>query len=116
MAHVQWGGDWRMPTDAEWTELLNQCLWSMSTMNGVHGYEVKASNGNSIFIPAAGCHIDDAYDSSIMGYYWSSTLYTGEWYSAWGIGFGDLFSFDGVGRVGEQRFLGLSVRAVCPLD
>ena len=55
VAAVNWGGKWRMPTDAEMTELKNQCTWTWTIQNGVNGYEVTSnSNGNSIFLPAAG--------------------------------------------------------------
>ena len=50
-AHVKLGGKWRMPTSKEWRELCNKCSWSSTTLNGVEGRLVKASNGNSIFLP-----------------------------------------------------------------
>lgn len=54
VAHVNWGGNWRMPTDDEWSE-LNNCTWTWVTQNGVNGYLVASkTNGNSIFLPAAG--------------------------------------------------------------
>ena len=54
-ASANWGGKWRMPTDAEWAELIENCAWTWTTRNGVNGYEVKSKiNGNSIFLPAAG--------------------------------------------------------------
>ena len=30
-AHVNWGGSWRMPTQAEWWELINCCTWTWTT-------------------------------------------------------------------------------------
>lgn len=73
-ATANWGGDWRMPAEAEYNELLNNCTWEWTTQNGVNGYKVTGPNGNSIFLPAAG----DRYWSSlvnagIVGNYWSST-------------------------------------------
>lgn len=70
VAHVKWGGTWRMPTLEEQEELLNNCTWRWTTQNGVNGYEVTGSNGNSIFLPAAG-NISGSH-----GYYWSSTLWS----------------------------------------
>lgn len=75
VAHVKWGGNWRMPTKAELDELRNECDWEWITMNGVNGYLVTGPNGNSIFLPAAGyCSGEDVYDRGRCGYYWSATL------------------------------------------
>ena len=73
-ARANWGGTWRMPTKAEYNELLNNCTWTWTIQNGVKGYKVKGPNGNSIFLPAAGVRIGSSlsYAGSI-GYYWSST-------------------------------------------
>ena len=74
-AHAVLGGNWRMPTYEEWTELVKDCTWTWTTSNGVNGYEVKAANGNSIFLPAAGwrenSYLNYAGDS---GSYWTSSL------------------------------------------
>lgn len=56
-ARVNWGGKWRLPTPAEWRELMdpNKCEWTWKTVGGLQGYEVKSkNNGNTIFLPAAG--------------------------------------------------------------
>ena len=73
-ATANWGGDWRMPTRNELSELRDNCTWTWTTQNGVSGYNVEGPNGNSIFLPAAGSR----YGSSLSnaggyGYYWSST-------------------------------------------
>ncbi|MCR5361666.1 MAG: fimbrillin family protein [Bacteroidales bacterium] len=53
-AAANWGGDWRMPTSAEWNELRSQCTWTWLALNGVNGYKVESkTNGNYIFLPAA---------------------------------------------------------------
>lgn len=75
-AHVNWGGTWRMPTPSEFEELKEHCTWTWDSMNGHNGYKVTGTNGNSIFLPAAGCRggtyllIDGSF-----GCYWSSTQY-----------------------------------------
>lgn len=73
-ATANWGGDWRMPTLDEIQELVNDCTWKWATMNGVKGYKVIGSNGNSIFLPAAGLFYNNycGYKGS-QGYYWSAT-------------------------------------------
>ena len=77
VAHVKWGGDWRMPTKAEQDELRNNCTWTWTTQNGVNGYMVTGSNGNSIFLPAAGHRDGAAVDLRAYGLYWSSSLESG---------------------------------------
>ena len=111
-AHVNWGGSWRMPTDAEWAELIANCTWTWTTQNGINGYQVTGkTNSNSIFLPAAGFR--DATDLSLVGYdgdYWSSSLCEYGPYYAWYLYFGS----DSVRRNYNIRFYGLSVRPVCP--
>ena len=51
VAHVKWGGGWRIPTYEELKELKVKCTWEWSKVGGVNGYIVKGSNGNSIFFP-----------------------------------------------------------------
>ncbi len=112
-ATVNWGGAWRMPTDAELTELCEQCTWTWTSQNGVNGYKVTSkSNGNSIFLPAAGYyrHGSSLDDAGIHGNYWSSSLNTGDPYDAWDVTFGP-------GNVYHDcyyRGSGFSVRPVCP--
>ena len=78
VAHVKWGGSWRMPTLDEQKELLNNCTWTWATFNGVDGYNVTGPNGNSIFLPGAGYRYGTSlYNSGSNGYYWSSSLYDG---------------------------------------
>ena len=75
VAHVKWGGTWRMPTLAEQTELRTECTWEWTTLNGVNGMKVTGPNGNSIFLPAAGSRYGtDFYDGGSYGDYWSGSL------------------------------------------
>ena len=76
VAHVKWGGSWRMPTSADLNELRNSCTWTWTTQNGVDGYKVTGPNGNSIFLPAAGLRDGTGLNSSGSGgHYWSSSSY-----------------------------------------
>ena len=77
VAHVKWGGSWRMPTGAEQQELLNNCTWTWTTQNDVYGYKVTSkTNGNSIFLPAAGLRHGTGLDySGSDGLFWSGSLY-----------------------------------------
>lgn len=75
-ARENWGGAWRMPTDAEFEELCTKCDWKWTSQGGHNGYLVTSkTNGNSIFLPAAGWRsgTDRDYVGEI-GLYWSSTL------------------------------------------
>ena len=77
VAHVKWGGDWRMPTTEEQRELLNNCTWEWTSFNDVNGYKVTGPNGNNIFLPAAGYRFGTEVDyRGYYGYYWSSSLYS----------------------------------------
>ena len=108
-ARANWGGSWRMPTDAEWQELRDNCTWTWKTLNGINGFEVKGPNGNSIFLPAAGYRgNDDLYSAGDFGHYWSSSLYAVSPIGAWDVNF---FSDNVSGGYGS-RYCGLSVRAV----
>ena len=69
------GKAWRMPTKAEFEELINNCNVEETTQDNVKGYKITSkSNGNSIFLPAAGyMKGSEARDNQDYGYYWSST-------------------------------------------
>lgn len=74
-AHVALGGDWRMPTYAEWTELKEDCSWEWQMVNGIYGWSVTGPNGKSIFLPVAGNRRDlNLNDTGATGSYWSSSL------------------------------------------
>ena len=109
-AHVNWGGSWRMPTDEEWTELIDNCTWTWTTENGVNGRLVTSNtNGNSIFLPAAGYRNGTyLFLAGSDGYYWSSSLNPGGPYGAYNVYFGS----GDVGRYGGSRYYGQSVRPV----
>ena len=109
-AHVNWGGGWRMPIYKEMAELRDTCIWTWTTQNGVNGYRVTGSNGNSIFLPAAGYYDDGSlHCAGSNGNYWSSSLRTDDPDKAY------LFFFsNGVYMTYCRRFYGHSVRSVCP--
>ena len=49
------GDNWSMPSPDDVEELIANCTWTWSTVNGVKGYYVKSKvNDARIFIPAAG--------------------------------------------------------------
>ena len=109
-ATANWGSGWRMPTQTEIQELIDNCTVTWTTQNGVNGRLFTGSNGNSIFLPAAGSRTDSAlYVAGSYGYYWSSSLDMSRAYYAWHLYFGSGdYNVDG-----NSRYYGRSVRPVC---
>lgn len=107
-AAVKMGGSWRMPTKAELGELRAECTWKWTTQNSVKGDLVTSkTNGNSIFLPAAGRRYNsDLLKAGSYGYYWSSSWrsssYAYNFYSYSTSAYTD----------DEYRYYGLSVRGV----
>ena len=109
VAHVNLGGKWRMPADAEWTELREMCTWRWTSVNGVPGDEVIGPNGNSIFLPAAGYKENtDSRNIGSNGYYWSSSLSADDP----GLASNGYFDLNSVLRDNNYRSNGLPVRPV----
>ena len=79
-AAAKWGNGWRMPTLEEMYELTQECTWTWVDNNGIVGYKVTSkTNGNHIFLPAAGFRVNDQLiDEDFFGYYWMSTPYEEE--------------------------------------
>lgn len=76
-ATANWGGNWRMPTLDEMKELVNECEWKRTYVNGVNGRLVTGPNGNSIFLPTAGYRLNELLSwTSYFGLYWSATPYS----------------------------------------
>ncbi len=86
-ATVNWGSEWQMPSDEQFEELINSSYTTKTwtTMNGKYGRKITSkSNGNSIFLPAAGCRGDTSlYNAGSRGYYWSRSLNTSYSYYAY---------------------------------
>ena len=83
---TSWSDEWRMPTEAEFQELIDRCTWTwqeggfanlQEEPNGWNrnGYKVTGPNGNSIFLPANGVGNGKNQPSSLgeIGYYWTQT-------------------------------------------
>ena len=115
-ARANWGGTWRMPTYAEWTELTENCTLTWTTQNRVKGYRLTGKKtgytDKSIFLPAASNRFRtnlNLGDVGSYGYYWSSCLNTYYSYHAWFV----LFGYDGTfGWAYSYRYRGHSVRPV----
>lgn len=105
------GSPCRMPTDAEFDELYDNCDWTWKQVNGVYGYEVKSrGNNNSIFLPASGTIDDGALlDAGAAGNYWSSSISDED--NAFAIRL-DFSNSEVNANNNGDRYAGYSVRAV----
>ena len=109
-ATANWGNGWRMPTLAEWNELFVNTTHTWTTQNGVKGCLFTASNGNSLFLPAAGHRWYDAlYVVGMFCEYWSSSLYTDRSYDGFAFFY---YHWGDYGMASNDRINGLSVRPV----
>lgn len=113
-ATQNWGGNWRMPTESELDQLRTSCTWTWDDTK--QGYNVTGTNGNSIFLPAAGYRggLTDSSSLSLSnsgtrGYYLSSSLHSSSSARAFSLYF---YSSD-QGMTNNYRYYGQSVRAVC---
>ena len=114
VARQKWGGSWRMPTLTEFDELIDNCTWTWTALNGVNGYKVTSKisgyTGRSIFLPAAGWRYGTGLiGAGSRGYYWSSSLNTDNPGNARSLYFGSDSR-----RTDYYRRDGQSVRPVCP--
>ena len=111
-ATVNWGSEWQMPSSEQCAELSNYryTTTTWTTLNGVEGARITSkSNGNSIFLPAAGFRSETRLryvgDS---GEFWSRSVHSGDINYACGLiaEFGDSDTYL------NYRYLGLNVRPV----
>ena len=115
-AHVNWGGEWRMPTVEECEELADtdKCEWEWITKDGVNGYKITGKKtGKSIFMPITGFRFYEGIQfRAVKGIYWTSILYTGSPNKAWCLEF-DVTDVDVTfGKLSSNRFSGRCIRAV----
>lgn len=110
VAHVEWGGTWRIPTIVELYELYSKCKWNWMTKNGVNGYMVTGPNGKTIFLPAAGFNKgSEVCDRGIYGFYWSRLSIKTRADNAYCLGF-----LCGESKcTNAYRYYGFTVRPVC---
>ena len=110
-AYAALGGKFRMPTDADWAELLKECPNPVrkTTEDGYaqNGFLFTGPNHNTLFLPATGYRYGTGFgDTGFDGYYWSSSLY--EYSSDYAMRV-NIYS----GRGSIERCRGYAVRPVC---
>lgn len=55
LAHVKWGGTWRLPSIDELKELKENCTWTHNVIvDEIKGSIAKGPNGNELFFPYGG--------------------------------------------------------------
>ena len=116
IAYVIWSDKWRMPTKDEFDELVNNCTWKWTKVDGVDGYQVYSKKAgfekNSIFLPASGYYQKNSIQKKgTYGCYWSASMGAYS-HSANYLGFNS-----SVRRTyNEERYIGRSIRPVCKKD
>ena len=111
-AHAYMGGKWRMPTEAEYQELLDNCdvVWTDDyNETGVKGLVFTSkSNGKLVFFPATGvCNGSSVKGVGLNGIYCSAS-----WRSS-SYAFNLFFHSHGQYMSDGGRLYGYSVRGVC---
>ena len=111
-AYVKWGPAWRMPSKEQFDELINSnyTTTEWTTQHGVNGRLITSkSNGNSVFLPAAGYRGNSSlYYAGSYGDYWSRRLNESGPGYAWYL----YFDSGSVDTYYNGRCVGFSVRPV----
>ena len=110
VAHMEWKGDWQMPTFVQFKELIANCTFERTEENGVIGGKFTSkTNGGSIFLPAAGLRLrSDLVHAGSYGEYWSSTMFPQYNSGSYSLS----FSNEAYASYYSKYYCGLSVRPV----
>lgn len=75
VAYVKSDGQWRIPSEEQFQELVTLCTWVEAEYEGVAGRLVTGPSGYAIFLPAAGMRVNkDLQYAGEYGYYWTDVL------------------------------------------
>ena len=101
--------DGQMPSQEQLNELLQNCTWQWSELNGVAGLLVTGPNGNTMFLPAAGYRLQSTtYDIGTQCNYWLNSIQEIAPLNAWKI-----YATSSIFQInGSSRSVGYTVRAV----
>ena len=75
-ATVNMGAGWRMPTLAEYQELINACKQTWDSTNKWRIFTLKTDSTKKLVFPASSYADRAGVDQDSYGYFWSSSLYT----------------------------------------
>lgn len=115
-AHVNMGGDWRMPSPEEFKELYDACDTTWVTnynSSGKNGrlFTLKTDPSKQLFFPAAGyANSSSMSEVGSYGNYWCSSLYTSYSHYAYNLGFDSSV----VDQDYASRAIGRSIRGFIP--
>jgi hypothetical protein len=110
VAHMKWGGNWKMPSSAQIQELFDNCTYDFKTVDGYWGWLFISSNGRSIFLPMAGYYMESDHTIDYFdGRYWSSTQHPSYSYDAYNL---RVSVYDNDGLRSNNRCYGLTVRPI----
>ena len=90
-ATSNWGASWRMPSESEFKELIDECECSLVFENGIKGYKFAGVNGASIFLPVNEGIMD-------LSCYWTSTPQDDEYVRC--LMFADSYDYIKIGGAG----------------
>lgn len=123
-ARLKMGGLWRMPEydELDWLDMNSTWTKVFDSENIFLGYRVKSDDtGNEIFLPNCNDIIDGEYTVRYNTCYWSSSIYSEDYYPSYNIG--DKTNYYSCGIYIEpngthpdfvfDRTIGGQIRAVC---
>jgi hypothetical protein len=111
--YIEPSPSWRIPTPEEMQNLIDNCDWIWTQMDGVYGYKVRSKIVPTrwIFLPALGSVSGtEITESNVVGYYWTSELdrESDGWKKAKCLKF-----FEGSKAISSDfRYIGMSIRPV----
>lgn len=113
VANVLKGDHWRMPSENEMFELIKNCKWTWSMVNGVEGYmltsKIEGYTDKSIFLPNAGFRYKRDINF-LEGQYWTNTLNPRTFYRPKALVF--CLTSHYIPNVGVYRNNGLPIRPI----
>ena len=118
VAKIKWGGNWRMPTPKECSELVSRCRWEQyrgASQGNPAVFKIIGPSGNFILLPTTGVQFGDAeeypMDCGSSGFYWANSIDPGYPQFAYGIGID--FHQNAIVFDRDYRCFGRPVRPVC---
>lgn len=108
---VKLGRQWRMPSFDQFMELIRNCEFEFTTLNGVLGGKFTSKiNGNSIFFPTTGMYKDHQIQFRDNAVYWSGTHEPVGYDEYLAYSFGFISGWVSTGT--HERNIGLPVRPI----
>lgn len=106
-ATILWGSGWRMPTNAQFEELIANTTTEWTSISNVNGLKCTGGNGNYIFLPANGYYENlNNYNKGSIGRYWSGAYSSNSGSNRFG------FSSSTIEVRSDYRAYGMCIRPV----